>query len=54
MPFKLGPVELVILLAIVILLFGPGRIGNVAGELGKGIKSFRHGLTKDEDKDPQN
>lgn len=36
--------ELIILLVIVVLLFGPGRIGKIAGEIGKGIKSFREGL----------
>jgi sec-independent protein translocase protein TatA len=37
--------ELIILLVIVLLLFGPGRIGKIAGELGKGIKAFRDGLS---------
>ena len=41
---RLGPMELIILLVIVVLLFGPGRIGKIAGELGKGIKSVREGL----------
>jgi len=49
---RLGPTELIILLVIVVLLFGPGRIGKIAGELGKGIKSFRDGLS-DENKDDQ-
>jgi sec-independent protein translocase protein TatA len=44
-----GLPELLIILVIVILLFGPGRIGKVAGELGKGIRSFREGLTGKED-----
>jgi sec-independent protein translocase protein TatA len=39
--------ELIILLMIVVLLFGPGRIGKIAGEIGKGIKSFRDGLGGD-------
>jgi len=44
--------EWVIILVIVLLLFGPGRIGRIAGELGKGIKSFRDGLSgQDENKD---
>jgi len=47
---RLGPMELIILLVIVVLLFGPGRIGKIAGELGKGIKSFRDGLGGDKDK----
>ena len=36
--------EWIIILLIVVLLFGPGRIGKIAGELGRGIKSFRDGL----------
>jgi sec-independent protein translocase protein TatA len=39
-----GLPELLIILVIIILLFGPGRIGKVAGELGKGIRSFKDGL----------
>ena len=47
--FRLGGAEWIIILIIVILLFGPGRIGKVAGELGRSIKSFREGLgNKDE------
>lgn len=48
---RLGPMELIILLVIVVLLFGPGRIGKIAGELGKGIKSFREGLGGDKKDD---
>ena len=40
----LGAPELIIILIIILLLFGPGRIGKVAGELGKGIRNFRDGL----------
>ena len=49
---RLGTTELIIILVIVILLFGAGRIGKIAGELGTGIKSFRAGLKQDEDEDP--
>jgi sec-independent protein translocase protein TatA len=44
-----GLPELLIILVIIILLFGPGRIGKVAGELGKGIRSFKDGLTGKKD-----
>jgi len=40
--------ELVIVLVIVLLLFGVGRISKIAGELGSGIKAFRKGLKRDE------
>ena len=44
-----GLPELLIILVIIIVLFGPGRIGKVAGELGKGIRSFKDGLEGKED-----
>ncbi len=45
----LGAPELIIILIIIVLLFGPGRIGKVAGELGKGIRNFREGLSGNEE-----
>jgi len=47
---KPGVPELLIILVIVILIFGVGRISKIAGELGTGIKNFRKGL-KDEDEE---
>ncbi len=40
--------ELIIILVIVLLLFGVGRIGKIAGEMGKGIRSFKEGLQGDD------
>jgi sec-independent protein translocase protein TatA len=40
----LGHWELLIILAIVLLLFGVGRIGKLGSELGKGIRAFREGV----------
>lgn len=45
--------EWIIILVIILLLFGPGRIGKIAGEFGKSIKAFRDGLAGDEKKDDQ-
>ena len=50
MPFDLGIPELIIILVIVVLLFGPGRLSKIAGELGKGIKSFRENISGDQKK----
>jgi len=51
--FRLGGAEWIIILVIVLLLFGPGRIGKIAGELGRSIKDFREGLNAKEDQDKQ-
>ncbi len=42
---KPGIWELVIVLVIVLLLFGPGRLSKIAGELGSGIRNFREGMS---------
>ena len=38
-----------IVLLVVMLLFGAGRISGMMGDLGKGIKSFKKGLAEDDD-----
>jgi sec-independent protein translocase protein TatA len=40
-----GITELLIILAIVILLFGVGRLGKIGAELGKGIRNFRQAVS---------
>jgi len=50
----LGPTELIIILVIIIILFGVGRIGKIAGEMGGGIKAFRDGLKDDEEDEEEN
>ena len=49
---QFGVPELLIILVIILLLFGVGRIGKVAGELGKGIKSFKDGLQGEKKDEP--
>jgi sec-independent protein translocase protein TatA len=46
----LGFTEILAIVLIVLLLFGPGRIEKLASEMGKGIRSFREGLQGDKDK----
>ena len=43
---SLGPTELIIILVIVILLFGVGRVGKIGGELGTAVANFRKGMTE--------
>lgn len=42
---RLGTLEIIGIIVVVLLLFGPGRIAKVAGEMGRGIKEFKDGLT---------
>lgn len=48
--FHLGQTELLIVLVIVILIFGAGRIGKIASELGSSIRTFKAGLGDEETK----
>jgi sec-independent protein translocase protein TatA len=41
----MGWPEIILLLVIVLLVFGVGRIGKIAGELGEGIRAFKEGLS---------
>ena len=51
-PFGLGPFELVLILAIVVIIFGVGRLPEVGGAIGKGIREFRR-ASKEEDEPKQ-
>lgn len=48
---QFGIPELLIVLVIVLVLFGVGRISKIAGEMGSGIRAFKTGLQGPEDKD---
>ncbi len=39
--FNLGPTELIIILVIVLIVFGVGRLPEIGGALGKSIREFR-------------
>ncbi len=47
---SLGPWQLVIIAVLILVLFGRGRISEMMGDFGKGIKSFKHGMNEDEDR----
>jgi sec-independent protein translocase protein TatA len=52
MPFNVGPLELVVVLIIALIVFGPKRLPELGHSLGKGIREFRStvsGENKDED-----
>ncbi len=45
--------ELVVVLAIVVIVFGVGRITKIGGELGSGIKAFKDGLQGDDEEESE-
>ena len=49
---SLGGWEWVIILVIVLLIFGVGRIGKLGEELGKGVRAFRQGVQEESEEEP--
>lgn len=50
-----GPMELGIILAIVVVLFGAGRLAGIGSGIGRGISNFKNEMTKGklENKNPE-
>ena len=48
---RIGPTELIIILVIVIIVFGVGRLSEVGGALGKGIRAFKRGQSGEDEED---
>ena len=47
-----GPWEWIIILVVVLIFFGAGKLPNVLGQMGKGVRAFKDGM-KDEEKEPK-
>ena len=46
---RIGPPELIIILFIVLVIFGAGRLPEIGGAIGKGIRAFKRGQSGEED-----
>lgn len=54
MPFNVGPMELIVVLAIALIVLGPKKLPEVGKSLGKGMREFKHSLSSmsgDEDRE---
>jgi sec-independent protein translocase protein TatA len=49
----LGPMELVLVLGLVVVLFGAGRIAELGGALGKSVREFRSAMHEGDDQPAQ-
>lgn len=47
--FRLGPVELILILVIVVMLFGVGKMPELFGAMGKGVREFRKASAGDDE-----
>ena len=47
--FDIGIPELLIILVVILVLFGPGRISKTMSELGSGLRAFKDGLSPSEE-----
>lgn len=45
---SLGPVQLIIIALVILVLFGRGKISEMMGDFGKGVKSFKQGMADEE------
>ncbi len=48
-----GAKEILLLLLVVVLLFGRGKISELMGDVAKGIRSFKKGMSEDDEADTQ-
>jgi len=47
---NIGPTELIIILVIVLIIFGAGKLPDVGTAIGKGIRNFKKATKEDDDK----
>jgi sec-independent protein translocase protein TatA len=45
----LGPTELIIVLAIILVVFGAGKLPDIASGLGKGLRDFKNVMREPDD-----
>ncbi len=45
----IGPWQIILILVIVLIIFGAGKLPRVAGDIAKGVKNFKKGLAEDDD-----
>ena len=51
MPFRMGPWEIGLILVVILLVFGVGKLPQVGGAIGKGLHAFRKGQSGEEDEE---
>ena len=53
MPFRIGPWEIGLILVIILIVFGVGKLPQVGGAIGKGLRAFKQGQRGEFDDDEE-
>lgn len=53
MPFRIGPWEIALILVIILIVFGVGKLPQVGGAIGKGLRAFKKGQRGEEDEEEE-
>jgi sec-independent protein translocase protein TatA len=51
MPFRIGPWEIALILVIILIVFGVGKLPQVGGAIGKGLRAFKKGQRGEEEEE---
>lgn len=51
MPFRMGPLEIGLILVVILIVFGVGKLPQVSGAIGKGLRAFRKGQQGEDDEE---
>ena len=51
MPFRMGPWEIALILVVILIVFGVGKLPQVGNAIGKGIRSFKKGQAGEDEEE---
>lgn len=53
MPFRMGPWEIGLIVVVILIVFGVGKLPQVGGAVGRGLRAFRKGQAGEEDEEEE-
>jgi sec-independent protein translocase protein TatA len=53
MPFRMGPWEIGLIVLVILIVFGVGKLPQVGGAVGRGLRAFRKGQAGEEEEEEE-